>query len=87
MRISKNNTGEVKRAQKRNLEAFRAKARIAKRLSDLWRDALNEWLSVSEHGRDLKKITQLGKKEYSLRKNANKATEDMYKAWRKSQDY
>jgi hypothetical protein len=87
MATSKNPAGEVRRGEERALEAFRVKARRAKRISDLWRDALNEWLSVAEHGKNLDEIKRLGKKEYLLRKNANKATEDMYKAWEKSQGY
>ncbi len=86
MLTSKNPVGEVKRKRYRALKTFKVKARRAKRISDLWRNALNEWLSIAEHGKNLDKIKRLGKKEYLLRKNANKATEDMYKAWEKSQD-
>ncbi|MDE1834884.1 MAG: hypothetical protein KGH64_06125 [Candidatus Micrarchaeota archaeon] len=85
MGASKNKASEVRRIDKRDLEAFRIKARRAKRLSDVWRDALNEWLSVAEHGKNLGEIKRLGRKEYLLRKSANRATEEMYKAWQKSQ--
>ena len=87
MTVSENRVGDAKRKKERALEAFRVKARRAKRISDLWRNSLNEWLNVAEHGKNLEKIKRLGKKEYSLRKNANKATEEMYKEWEKCQDY
>lgn len=87
MGTSKNSARKARRITKRDLDVFRVKARRAKRLSDLWRSALNEWLNSAENGKNLDKIKRLGKKEYSLRKNANKATEEMYKAWQKSQGY
>ncbi|MDE1851295.1 MAG: hypothetical protein KGH69_01225 [Candidatus Micrarchaeota archaeon] len=69
---------------KKNLqEAFRMRARKAKKLSDIWRKSLNEWLDTAEHGKDLNKIKQLGRREFTMRKKANKATEDMYKSWEK----
>ena len=61
---------------------FKAKARKAKELSDLWRKALNEWLDLSEHEKDLDRIMRFGKREWLARKKANKATEDMYVAWK-----
>ncbi len=82
-----NTAKNVKKRDKRDLEAFRVKARRAKRITDLWRDALNDWLTLAEHGKNLDKIKRLGKKEYALRKDANKATDEMYRAWEKSQDY
>ena len=63
------------------LKVFKAKARNAKRISDLWRNALNKWLSASEHETNIKKTKALGKKEWQLRNNANKATDEMYAAW------
>jgi hypothetical protein len=62
---------------------FKVKAKRARELSNLWRGALNDWLEVSEHDKDLGKIKLLGRREWIARKKANKATEEMYTAWKK----
>ena len=63
-------------------KVFIIKSRKAKESSDLWTASLNKWLELSEHEEDTKKIMRLGKEEWLARKKANKATEEMYAAWK-----
>ena len=79
--MSRKSVRKERKVVKKRLEAFKVKAREARKVSNLWREALNDWLDSAEHIENLKEIKLLGKREFLMRKKANKATEKMYKSW------